>query len=309
MVYSYKKPSAEIFSSIPHQASSFDKISSNEAMMLKNIPLQSSFSPLPQEGIWQPIPETLFPHDVVLAKTFIRPDPQRSYAIVSLVKMDMKKLGIGAQAGTYYPGGTHGVWGSGYVPKNIQQSNSLLAVFNGGFQEKDGHYGMIVGKKTYVPLRKDIPLFILYKDGSSAFADYTGQTIPASAAAIRQNGPYLIHDGEITQYIEQGPDTWGRTTTNSMYTWRSGIGVTKNGNLIYAVGNSLIPQTLAKAFKDPGAVTAIQLDINPYWVRFILYNSVGNGNYSYYPLLNNMHNGGSEYLHKYNKDFFYVYKK
>lgn len=284
------------------------KPQTTDQMNLSMLHAKSSLSPLQGEGVWTPMFQNLYPNKIIIAKTFIRPDATRPYAIVYLVKMDMKKLGIGTQAGTYYPGGTHGVYGPGVIPENIQHSNILLAAFNGGFQERDGHFGMIVGNKTYVPLRMNMPALILYKNGSIRFINYTGQALPSDVLAVRQNGPYLIKNGLITNFVKQGVDTWGRTITDSMYTWRSGLGITKKGNLIYAVGNSLVPSTLAEALLSAGSVNAIQLDINPPWVRFFLYQSKGNGEYTSFPLLTSMQ-GGKEYLSRYNKDFFYVYKK
>ncbi len=279
-----------------------------DQMDLVRLSQPSGLSEIADEGIWSSITQYLYPNQTIIARTFLRPDSTRPYATVSFVKMDMKKLGVGIQAGTYYPAGPHGIYGPGVVPENIQKANTLLAVFNGGFQDNDGHYGMIVGNKTYVPLRTNMPALLVYKDGSIQFITYTGQDLPSDVAAVRQNGPYLIENGNITSYVEQGVDTWGRTITNSMYTWRSGIGITKEGNFLYAVGNSLIPSTLAKALLAAGAVNAMQLDINPPWVRFILYQSEGNGHYTFSPLLSSM-GGGKEYLQSYNKDFFYVYKK
>lgn len=309
LAYSYKKPNSDIFSSPLINDTISNNSASSDAMDLASISPQNSVSPLPLEGVWQKIPMELFPNTTVMAKTFIRPDPSRSYAIVSLVKMDMKKLGIGIQAGTYYPGGTHGVFGPGIVPKDLQLSNTLVAVFNGGFMEKDGHYGMVVKNKVYVPLRKGLATLLIYSDGTARLIDYQGQVLGSDVIGIRQNGAFLVHNGSVTPFVEYSQDTWGRTTTNSMYTWRSGIGITKNGNIIYAVGNSLVPQTLAEALQKAGAVDAMQLDVNPYWVRFILYSPFGNGKYSYYPLLKDMQNGGYAYLHGYNKDFFYIFKK
>jgi Phosphodiester glycosidase len=308
--YTYKKPNADIFTSSLLTNSFQVKAASTESSMnLTNIPIQNTFSPLPQEGVWQPIENAQFPHEAVLARTFIRPDSTRSYALVSLVKMNMKDLRLGLVAGTYYPGGPYGKFGKGYIPVDIQKANELVAAFNGGFMAKDGQYGMIVGDTTYVPLRQNLATLLIYANGDIKLIDYQGQPLPPTVIAVRQNGAFLIHDGIISPYIEKSTDTWGRTTTDSMYTWRSGIGITKNGNLIYAVGNSLSPTTLAKALKAAGAVEAMQLDINPYWVRYIIYYSMGNGNYQYYPLLKVMQNGGYDYLHGYNKDFFYLYKK
>lgn len=309
LTYQVKKPSSNIFTSSLVKTSSKAIVPDKSSFNLVSIPAQNNFVHLSSEGVWQTIPQALFRNQVVMAKTFVRPDPNRNYAIVSLVIMDMKKLSIGVEAGTYYPGGAKGIYGPGFVPKAIQQSNLLVSVFNGGFMEKDGHYGMIVGKKTYVPLLKGLATFLVYSNKAPEIIDYQGQPFDPSVIGIRQNGAFLIKNGIITSFVEKGLDTWGRTTTNSTYTWRSGIGITKEGNIIYAVGNSLVPKTLAKALQEAGAIDAMQLDINPFWVRFILYNPLGNGTYSYYPLLNDMYNGGGAYLNGYNKDFFYIYKK
>jgi uncharacterized membrane protein len=307
----FKKPNSNIFTpdTIAISQTTVPNNKDLSSFNLLSLPLLINTKPLPSEGIWSTIPEPFFTNQIVMAKTFIRTDTTREYSIVSLVKINMQQLSLGMEAGTYYPGETKKLFGPGKVPKSIQDSNNLIAVFNGGFQKKDGYYGMIVGDKTYVPLRKGLATLLLTSDGKPHFIIYQGEKLGSNVIGVRQNGPFLIKNGVITSFNENGIDTWGRTTTNSMYTWRSGIGITKNGDLIYAVGNSLIPKTLAKALLDAGAVDAMQLDINPYWVRFIVYNSSGKGTYSFYPLLKNMHNGGYDYLHGYNKDFFFVYKK
>jgi hypothetical protein len=150
----------------------------------------------------------------------------------------------------------------------------------------------------------------LYIDikGIAQIGEYDGK-IPVGTVAIRQNGPLLVKDGQITSFTEAGKDTWGRTVTVSMYTWRSAIGITKDGELIYAVGPSLRPQTMAAVMQAAGAVNAMQLDINPFWVRFVLFTPQGNGTYTSASLLKNMENGGHSYLYGYEKDFFYLFKK
>jgi hypothetical protein len=190
----------------------------------------------------------------------------------------------------------------------VTSSSGLVAAFNGGFQYIDGQYGMVVAGTTYVPLRPGVGTLTIYQDGTLTINRYQATHAPVKPVeAIRQNGPLILDGGNITpDVISGGYAVWGRTTTNSMYTWRSGVGLTGNGNLIYAVGPSLTAQTLAEALKAGGATEAIQLDINAYWVRFVTFTEESSGNYSYESILNTLANGGSEYLHGYNKDFFYM---
>ena len=52
-----------------------------------------------------------------------------------------------------------------------------------------------------------------------------------------------------------------------MFVWRSGVGIDARGNLIYAAGELDIV-SLADVLRAAGAVRAMELDINSYWVSF-----------------------------------------
>lgn len=279
----------------------------NEEFELDNIAPLASASALPGEGIWEPI--KIGSQESNMARTIYRPDPKRPYALATIVKLNMNKLIISSAAGLNEPGGIENP-GPGKIPPEIQKSGSLAAAFNGGFKKNDGFYGLIVGKKTYLPLATGAATLILYQDSKPKIIKYTGQKLIGNLLAARQNGPLLIDNSKIaTEEKAWDMQTWGLTITNDMYTWRSGIGVTKDGHLIYACGPSLVPYTLAVALKSAGAVNAMQLDINPVWVRFVLFEFLGNEKYQYQPLVADMINGGEQYLNGFQRDFFYVYKK
>ncbi len=261
------------------------------------------------EGIWEPILFDQFPNEEVMAQTVIHVDNDRSFAYVALVKIDTRKIKIGAVAGTRQPGGPIGNPGEGKVPDDIKQSGKLLAAFDGGFQYRDGAYGMIVDQKTYVPLRPNLATLFIDENGKPSMSTYHGEPLSPQTATVRQNGVLLVENGQITPFTEPGADNWGRTVTNSIYTWRSAVGITRDGSLLFAVGPSLRPDTLALALKTAGAVTAMQLDVNPYWVRFAIFHPAENNTYQSTPLLNDLQNGGYSYLHGYQKDFFYLYAK
>ncbi len=270
-----------------------------------------SFAKLPNEGQWSLLQLPQFGPSQDMARTFVTPDPKRSYAITSVVKMNMYDLRLYAVAGTDQPGGPIGNAGAGFIPKADQLDGKLVAAFNGGFQYKDGRFGMVVGQKTYVPLQIGLGTLIIRKNGTVSIETYSGnQSDIADAVAVRQNGYTIVENGQVTNVTAAGGMArWGLTVTNSMYTWRSGIGVTKDGDLLYAVGPSLNVDTLAAALQAAGAVTAIQLDINPYWVRYVTYQPKDAGTYTHQSLLKDMQDGGNSYLHGYNKDFFYIKMK
>jgi hypothetical protein len=64
---------------------------------------------------------------------------------------------------------------------------------------------------------------------------------------------------------------WGFTLGNQVYVWRSGIGVTADGALVYAAGPDLNITDLAAVLARAGAVRAMELDINTDWVNFSSY--------------------------------------
>ncbi len=269
----------------------------------------TSSTPLDGEGQWHDIPLSLFPNQIVLADAFMRPDSSRPYAFVTLVQMDMLKLLLWSVAGTVEPGSKAGNPGPGVIPKATQDQGNLIAAFDGGFQYKDGQYGMIVGNTTYLPLKNDLATLVAHNDGRIEIVKYEGQDLGSDIAFVRQNCPMLIENGVIATQNDASRKLWGRTMTTDIYTWRSGVGITANGNLIFAVGNALVPSTLANALKSAGAVNAMQLDINPNWVRFNIFDNFSNGKYSSAPIMEGIKDGSYSYLHGYQKDFFYVTKR
>jgi hypothetical protein len=280
--------------------------------------IQSSASPIPVvnnlpkvsgEGIWKEYPLKLFPNEEIMAYTFVRPDPSRPFAYVTLIQIDMRKMNLMVVAGTKQPGGPIGNPGPGIIPQDVVKSGKLVAAFDGGFQYRDGTYGMMVGNKTYVPLENNIGTLVGYTDGSLKIVNYTGQDLGQNIAFIRQNCPILVENGLVFAQNELNKKLWGRTFNADIFTWRSGIGLTKEGNLIYAVGNNLSPTSLGEALKMAGAVNAIQLDINPFWVRFNIFEPNGTGGYKTSTLTKDLKDGSKAYLSGYSKDFFYLYEK
>jgi hypothetical protein len=281
---------------------------SGSRLDLSPIPVNSVFTPEPKEGIWSNRRLNVFPNQEVMAYTYVRPDPDRPYAYVTIVQFDGKAVHLSAVAGTKQPGGPVGKAGPGVIPQNVVQSGNLVAAFDGGFQYRDGQYGMIVGDTTYLPLQNDLGTLVGYTDGRLQILDYVGQSLGPNVEFVRQNCPILIENGTISLNDPKNRKLWGRTLTSSIFTWRSGIGITASGNILYAVGNNLTPDSLATALKMAGAVNAMQLDINPYWVRFNIFDSVGGGLYKTSTLIKDLHDGSTQYLQGYTKDFFYVYK-
>ncbi len=265
---------------------------------------------IPNGNPWGKVILDLFPNQQVAATTYIQPDKDRPYAMVRIIELDTKKISLGIVAGLKEPGGKFGHSGSGKIPQNIIQDNRLIGAFNGGFLYDDGQYGMIADGVIYTPLKQNTATLIGYTDGTLKIINYTGQDLGKNVAFVRQNCPILISNGELSVLDPKNKADWGRTLTSQTYTWRSGIGITKKGTLLYAGGNNLTPITLAYALQAAGAVDAMQLDINPAWVSFNLFTKDRQtGQVSTMPFMKDMRDRSRQYMHGANKDFFYLYKK
>lgn len=262
------------------------------------------------EGVWitqaHSVPTTTIPSLPIIAKTYLRPDVTRPYAVVTMLQFDTRFALLHMVAGTNEPGGAVGVQGPGSIPKSDQQA--LLAAFNGGFKYADGQYGMMVNGTTYVSPKPNAATIAITRQGKIILGAWgVNSQLTASNAdliAWRQNAALLIDQGAINPLTSDGA-AWGGTVLNSTYTWRSGLGITANGDLVYAAGNSLSARTLGRALQAAGVVMALQTDINPFWVRAFLYANQ-NSNFSITKLNPYMQGTGYEYLNGTQRDFFYM---
>jgi hypothetical protein len=263
------------------------------------------------EGVWAtqamaPAPYGYLPLD---ARAFIRPDPTHPYAIVTLLQFDTRFFRLHMVAGTVEPGGPRGFNGSGVIPVNDQRRNALLAAFNGGFKFADGQYGLKTNGIVYVPPQPGAATIAVTKSGQIILGawglDPRMNNGNSDLVAWRQNAALLINNGTINPLTQDGA-AWGGTILNAAYTWRSGIGITAHGTLIYAAGSSLTALTLGEALKAAGAVMAMQTDINPFWVRAFLYSWNAGGTLSITKLNPAMYGTGTEYLSATQRDFFYL---
>jgi uncharacterized protein YigE (DUF2233 family) len=124
----------------------------------------------------------------------------------------------------------------------------------------------------------------------------------------RQNCPLMIHNGAINPLVfNNSVNDWGGTIGGNIVTFRSGIGISQDGEtLYYFAGNSLTMPALAKAMQDAGAYQAMQLDINNYYVYFTKFELQDN-QLTAVPLLpKEMIDNISRFLDTYSHDFFYV---
>jgi hypothetical protein len=64
---------------------------------------------------------------------------------------------------------------------------------------------------------------------------------------------------------------WGDPLHEQPIVARSGLGITADGQLVWAGGHNLSVRALAHALVSHGAICAMELDINPRWVAGYVY--------------------------------------
>lgn len=265
-------------------------------------------------GGWQSF-GTLINNQPVMARTVVKPDPSRPYAQAAVVRIDLSQVDLHTVPGTVEPVAARSVSPFkrlGNIPAADQSPDRLLAAFNGGFKAIHGGYGMMVDGTTILPPTDNLATLALFNDGTVRIGAWGRDiTMTNDLVAFRQNCPLLLDAGAINPHVnDENHKEWGYTVKNLDTTWRSGLGISADGRfLIYVAGNSLTVQSLAEALRQAGAYNAMQLDINGFYTRFVTYQD--NPKTSGYPviaskLLNEMSGDPAQYLHPYDRDFFYV---
>jgi hypothetical protein len=189
------------------------------------------------------------------------------------------------------------------VPPGLR--SRLLATFNSAFKLGDSGGGFALGGRTYVPMKPGVATLIGYVGGRVDVQAWSwGSHVPANVQYARQNLPLIVSGGRPGANLSDSR-RWGVTVGNTVRVWRSGIGVDAHGNLIYAAAGGQTVQSLAQILIRAGAVRAMELDINSYWVTFNSYAQPGAGQPA--TLLPGMDRSAERYLTPDDRDFFAVY--
>jgi len=207
----------------------------------------------------------------VLAETYLRPDASHTSYLTAVAWIDHTSVRFALHPGFDEPGGT---WA---LPSTVPpgQRTGLLATWNGGFRIQDSQGGYYQDGRTVGDLRDGAASEIFYTDGSMTIGQWgRDATMGPKIEAVRQNLDLLVDKSTVMPGVDLGvEENWGASLYGSFYVWRSGIGVTANGDLLYACGPALSVRSLAEVLQRAGAVRAMELDINPSWVSFMSYNS------------------------------------
>ena len=228
------------------------------------------------QGAWHAVGRLVRGIPAVYETKLVPPGGRRPAGIAW---MDTHLLSARLYSGSISPGGR------GYrytAPIEPAQAATVVAAFNGGFKMRDAHGGYFTEGRMVDPLRPGAASLVIYSDGNVDIGAWGRDvTMTGQVVSVRQNLVPLVADGQPTQAAEGNWRAWGDTcgkvscavsVPGIEHQWRSGLGVTGDGALVYVTGPALAPVQLADLLVRAGAVRAMQLDINPYWPVFVTYD-------------------------------------
>jgi hypothetical protein len=267
-------------------------------------PIKPVFAhPLPGEGIWRPTAPLVNGVPPVLVTTF-RTERDYPRIVAYIAWFDHKRTQLAFYPGRYEPPSAP-VRGPMSVPHG--QRWRLLATFNAGFTYIDGNNGSAINGRTNEPLTDGLATLIGYRDGRLAIRIWRGGPDPGpNVAFARQSLPPIIWHGKLSKALNDSSQ-WGATLGNAVRVWRTGVGIDRRGNVIYAAADYQTVITLARILKRAGAVRAMQFDINPEWPSLITYRH----RHGLVPVkvVPNVMQPATRYLVPDDRDFFAVYKR
>ena len=224
---------------------------------------------LPGEGAWSAAGRLVAGVPAVYA-TELRPDAVHTSYVVGVAWMDPTLLHATLYSGSQIPGGgpfTH------TAPIPPTAATSLVAAFNAGFLMSAANGGYYTDGKTLLPLVTGAASVVIYSNGTMTVGQWgRDATLTPDVVAVRQNLDLIVDGGQPVPGLNATDTTrWGGTLGDQVYVYRSGLGETSNGALVYVGGPGLNITDLANLLVRAGAVRAMELDINTDWVNYSNY--------------------------------------
>lgn len=275
---------------------------------LPPLPRPGSLKPLVSpalsgEGTWHAAPGSAVPGGPAIYTTQLR--PAAGYPASGVAWIDTAATRLVLYAGTSEPYGTWPQQGS--VAAALQPK--LLAAFNSGFKIYSYRTGWYDLGRTAMPLQPGAASLVTFSDGSATVGQWGRDvSLTSNVVSVRQNLTLLVDNGAPAANATDVP-AWGSTLGHVTYTWRSAVGVTRAGDLVYVAGPSLDPALLARLLIAAGAVRAMELDINPEWVSLADYVHSRGAISAEYNLLPGMYHSPGIFVRSDSRDFLSVFTR
>jgi hypothetical protein len=230
--------------------------------------------PTAGEGQWHPIGRTVDGIPAMYA-AYLRPNAVNTSLVTGVAWMDTKLLSASLYAGSTIPG--TGQTFSAMAPISGAALTTLDAAFNSGFRMQDAQGGFYLDGTQAATLKPGKASLVIDSAGNVNIGSWGSEvSLTPSTVAVRQNLDLVVDNGQPVPGLDANDNIkWGATLGGRVQVWRSGVGVTANGALVYVGGSGLSIVDLANLLVRAGSVRAMELDINTAWVNFTHFDLTG----------------------------------
>ncbi len=227
-------------------------------------------TPLPGEGVWHVVGRTTANGIPTMYEAFVRPDAVHTSYIVGVVWMDTNLLTALLYSGSQIPGGKPFPRSA---PISSTRSKTLVAAFNSGFVMQNADGGYFTAGKSFKKLRRGAASVVIFKNGRMTVAKWGRDVVMTNQiASVRQNLDLIVDNDKAVPGLRNPKSTkWGTVVNPNQVVWRSGLGITKTGALVYVGGPALSLSDLADVMLRAGVEEGMELDYGLDWVQLSTY--------------------------------------
>ena len=245
------------------------------------LPVPAALTPLSAlasstDGQWHPAGRLVGGVPAVYETTLVPPGGSQPAGVAWL---DTHLLSARLYSGSSSPGGGPYRYSAPIKPA---EAASLVAAFNGGFLMDTAGGGYFTDGRVVAPLVTGAASLVIRTDGTVSLGAWgTDVSMTTDVVSVRQNLLPLVAGGRPTPLAAAADwQAWGNTcgATSCAHSvpgveqqWRSGVGVTAEGALVYVTGPALTPLQLADVLVAARAERGMELDINPSWTVLATY--------------------------------------
>src|ERR1019366_608961 len=215
-------------------------------------------TPLPGEGVWHVAGRTTANGIPTMYEAFVRPDAVHTSYVVGVVWMDMNLLTAQLYSGSMIPGGGP-YWH--HAPITATRSKTLVTAFNAGFLMQNADGGYFTDGRTIKKLRKGAASVVIFKNGRMTVAKWGRDVVMTNQiGSVRQNLDLIVDNSKMVHGLRNPKSTkWGSVVNPNDDVWRSGLGITKYGALVYVGGPSMSLSDLANVMLRSGVEEGMEL--------------------------------------------------
>ena len=188
-----------------------------------------------------------------------QPDPLHRSIVVGVALVRSSAVQAHLESGTVQPVRSES---PGQIPPG--QLPDVAAAFNSGFKMSSYSGGFFLDGATVRTLVDGKASAVIDDTGRLSVGQW-GRDIQMSShvRAVRQNLALIVEGGQPVPGLDRNADLrWGTPSNQLQYTWRSAMGITRSGDVVYVAGDKLNLATLGVALARAGSVTGMELDIH-----------------------------------------------